>query len=116
MSVLKHILIPVDDIGAAIDFYGRQFGFSLKFRDGDRYAALDGGTVVVALTASSESITGKGAALSIQVDDVDTFVEAARLRGTTILRAVEQGPHERRAVLADPSGQPIVVSSKINHG
>lgn len=111
MTTIKHILIPVADIGAAVEFWTGHFGLSLKFRDGDRYAALDGGGITLALTAQGESLT-EGIALSVQVADADAFVRDRAAAGVAVLRPVEQGPHERRAVLADPSGRPVVVSSR----
>jgi predicted enzyme related to lactoylglutathione lyase len=116
MTTIKHILIPVEDIDAAVAFWTGQFGLTLKFRDGDRYAALDGGGITVSLTAQGESLTGGRIALSVQVEDVDAFLRDRAAAGVTVLRPVEQGPHERRAVLADPSGHPVVVSSRNKPG
>lgn len=41
--VLKSVLWPVPDLDAGIDFYCDALGLRLKFRDGDRYAAIDAG-------------------------------------------------------------------------
>ena len=111
MAVIKQILVPVSNITAALDFYSRTFGFSVKFRDGDRYAALDGGGVTLALTAQEESLA-EGVTFSVITDDVAAFIEAGRSQGLTVLSGVAEGPHEKRAVVGDTDGNPVVVYSK----
>ena len=112
MSTVKQILIPVSDIGAAVDFYTRHFGFPLKFRDGDRYAALDGGAITIALAARGEAVAGKAITFSVVTEDVVAFVGEARAQGVQVLSDLVQGPHELRAVVADDDGNPIVVYSR----
>lgn len=112
MAVLKHVLVPVDDIDAAIEFYRARFGFALKFRDADRYAALDAGGVTIGLVSGDEALTQDKVAMSICVDDVDAMVEHTQAAGGAIILGAQQGPHERRAVISDPDGHPVVVYSK----
>ena len=40
---IRTILVSVDDLDQAIDFYTNGVGLALKFRDGDHYAALEEG-------------------------------------------------------------------------
>ncbi|MFK4042426.1 VOC family protein [Nonomuraea wenchangensis] len=105
---LGNVLIPVADLDEAIAFYG----LPVKFRDGDRFAALDGGGVTVALAGPAEHVT-PGAAPSYKVDDVRESVRELAARGAGVVRGPEEGPHERRAVLRDPSGNVFVLYSPL---
>lgn len=108
---IKQVLVPVDDLDASLKFY-TSMGLGLKFRDGDRYAALDGGTITIALVSNREDVTGGRVALAISVDDIDSNVRRAVEHGASLVTPVDQGPHESRAVLGDPSGQTFVLYSK----
>ncbi|MEW9547753.1 VOC family protein [Nonomuraea sp. NPDC050783] len=105
---LGNVLIPVADLDEAIAFYG----LPVKFRDGDRFAALDGGGVTVALAGPAEHVTA-GVAPSYKVDDVRESVRELVARGAAVVREPEDGPHERRAVLRDPSGNVFVLYSPL---
>jgi len=106
---IGNVLHPVADVTAAAGFYGRAFGFATKFTDGDRYAALDGGSITLALAGPAEDVTGGRAAASIKVPDVRAVVEAVAQGGGTIVRTPEAGPHELRAVVRDPWGNAFVI-------
>lgn len=112
MSLVKQILIPVTDIDAALAFYTDAMGFALKFRDGARYAALDGGGVTVALVGPEEQVAGQTISFSLHVEDMDQVLSRARASGASLLRAPQAGPHELRAVLADPDGNPVIFYKK----
>ncbi|MER6944661.1 VOC family protein [Nonomuraea sp. NPDC005983] len=103
---LGNVLIPVADLDQAIAFYG----LPVKFRDGDRFAALDGGGVTVALAGPAEHVTA-AVAVSYKVEDVARAVGELSARGAEVVRAPEDGPHETRAVLRDPSGNVFVLYS-----
>ncbi|MFC4115953.1 VOC family protein [Nonomuraea zeae] len=105
---LANVLIPVADLDEAIAFYG----LPVKFRDGDRFAALDGGGVTVALAGPAEHVTSS-AAPSYKVDDVAAAVRELSARGGEVVREPEKGPHETRAVLRDPSGNVFVLYSPL---
>jgi predicted enzyme related to lactoylglutathione lyase len=107
-----NVLYPAQDIDAAVAFYGGALGLPVKFQDGDRYAALDGGGVTFALASSAEDVAGGRVAASLRVLDVSTAVEQAVAAGGTVLRDAEEGPHEIRAVVADPWGNPVVLYAK----
>jgi predicted enzyme related to lactoylglutathione lyase len=109
---LSKVLYPVVDLGALVAFYQDAFGLCLRFRDGDRYAEFDRAEVSLALTAGGESVAGSSAALSICVPDVDAALDAVRLAGG-VTGEVTQGPHERRALVHDPAGNPLVVYSTL---
>ncbi|WP_068921884.1 VOC family protein [Planobispora rosea] len=113
MSKLGNVLVPVDDLEAAIAFYAGTLGLPVKFRDGDRFAALDGGGATVALVASAEQVAGTATAPSYKVGDVARVVRELAGAGAEVVRDAEAGPHETRAVLRDPSGNVFVLYSPL---
>src|SRR4051794_33077047 len=94
---IGNVLYPVQDMEAAVAFY-TALGLPTKFQDGDRYAALDGGGVTVALASPAEDITGGRVAASLRVDDVATALDMALAAGAALVRGPEEGPHETRVV------------------
>lgn len=102
------IIHPVTDLDAAERFYRDGLGLEPKFRDGDRFCAFDLGGVTVALAAGEEDRAGT-TAVSFKVDDLGAAVRQLCDAGATVLRDVEEGPHEYRAVLRDPAGNALIV-------
>lgn len=107
--MLKSLLWPVADMDAAIAFYRDAFGFGLKFRDGDRYAALDAGGMTLALVAGEEDTTGGVPAPSFLVGHLETAMHTVTAAGGRVLAGPSIGPHETRATVRDPSGQVFVL-------
>ncbi|GAA0945391.1 VOC family protein [Nonomuraea longicatena] len=106
---LGNVFIPVKDLDEAIAFYG----LPVKFRDGDRFAALDaGGGATLALAGPDEHVSAVSAP-SYKVDDVAAAVRELLDRGAEVIRPPEAGPHEWRAVLRDPSGNVLVLYSAL---
>ncbi len=105
------LLYPVERLDPAIGFFRDALGLPLKFRDGDRYAALDAGGLTLGLAAGEERIVDEPA-LAFRVDDLDAALARLLEQGADILRPPEDGPHERRAVLRAPGGHPLIVSTK----
>ena len=104
-----HVIVPADDLDAQLDFYGA-LGLTTKFRDGDRYAALTDGAVTLGLADASQQPVPGRVLLSIEVDDLDAVL--AQLAGAVVGDPVV-GPHERRALVEDPGGNPVVVYEKL---
>lgn len=98
-----NVFIPVEDVGKAVAFYG----LPVKFRDGDRFALLEGG---IGLAGPAEHLTG-ATAFCLKVDDMACAVQDLLARGGAVEREPEAGPHETRAVLRDPSGNLFVLYS-----
>ena len=46
---VRMIILSTDDLDESIRFYTETLGMKLKFRDGAHYAAIDGGSVTLAL-------------------------------------------------------------------
>lgn len=103
-----HVLLPTDDLDAALRFYGDVLGLPLRFRDGDRYAALDGGGTTIALAAPEEQPAVGRTAIGLKVDDVRATAERLRAAGITLLGEVEETDHELRVGFRDPDGNVFV--------
>jgi predicted enzyme related to lactoylglutathione lyase len=103
-----NVLYPAPDVERLVAFYRDALGLPVKFQDGDRFAALDGGAVTFALAGREEDVAG-GPAVSFKVDDVEATVERLIAAGADIIRPPEAGPHEVRAVVRDPAGNPVIV-------
>lgn len=108
---LGMVLHPVDDLEKALRFWQDALGLALRFRDGERFCALDAAGVTIALAAGTERIT-EAPAVSLQVDDVDAVVAKLEAAGAQVVSPPADGPHERRAVLRDPSGNPVVLYAR----
>ncbi|MCE3552891.1 VOC family protein [Pseudonocardia sp. RS11V-5] len=104
-----NVQYPVADVAAATDFYRMAFGFSPRFVDGSRYAVLETGGVALALAGAEEDVTGGRVAASCKVPEVAVAVRAVVVAGGSVLQDIQQGPHELRAVVADPWGNAVVV-------
>ncbi len=110
---LGNVLIPVNDLDKAVTFYTEVLGLTLKFKDGDRFAALDAGGVTIALAAQAEQVAGAVTAPSYKVGDVAEAVRDLTAAGAELVSGPEAGPHEIRAVLRDPSGNVLVLYSAL---
>lgn len=106
---IGNVLCPSPEVGKLVDFYTRGMHLAVKFRDGDRYAALDGGGVTLAVTGPDEDLTGGAVAASFRVADVPAAVARLTECGGTVVHPPSRGPHEMRASLRDPAGNLFVV-------
>jgi hypothetical protein len=112
MLTRPSLLIPVAALDSAVRFFVEGLGAELKFRDGDRYCALRLHDLEIALVGGSERIVDSSA-LALRSDSLTSDLETLVQAGSTIIRPVETGPHEKRAVLDSPSGMNLVVSQKL---
>ncbi|MEU1607651.1 VOC family protein [Micromonospora matsumotoense] len=104
---IGHVIVPADDLDAQLAFY-TALGLTVRFRDGDRYAAVTDGTVTVGLADATQQPVAGRTVLSIQVDDLDACVARLVAAGATATDPVT-GPHERRALVTDPAGNPLTL-------
>ncbi|WJK38685.1 VOC family protein [Solwaraspora sp. WMMA2056] len=104
---IGHVIVPAADLAAQVDFYTR-LGLTVRFRDGDRYVALTDGTVTIGLADGSQQPVAGRTLLSVEVDDLDSCVAELAASGASVGEPVP-GPHERRSVVVDPGGVPVVV-------
>lgn len=109
----KMIILSTDNLDEAIRFYSETLGMTLKFRDGAHFAALDGGSVTIALaTAVDHPIPGK-VVVGIKTADVDAAAKAVEAGGGAIVRGPYDDAHERRAVVYDNNGNGLVFYSPL---
>jgi lactoylglutathione lyase len=105
---VRMIVLSTDDLDESIRFYSETLGMSLKFRDGAHFAALDGGSVTIALaTAVDHPIPGK-VVVGIKTADVDAAAKAVEGSGGGIVKGPYNDAHERRAVVYDNKGNGLV--------
>jgi catechol 2,3-dioxygenase-like lactoylglutathione lyase family enzyme len=109
VPTFHHLLWPVPDLDAAVEFYVTHLGMTLGFRDGDRYAGVTGGGVSLALVAGSEDVTHGVPAPAYRVVDLGTAVNTAEAAGAEVIVRSQDGPHEVRAVVRDVSGHVVVL-------
>jgi len=105
---VRMIVLSTDDLEESIAFY-TGLGFPLKFRDGNHFAALDGGgglTLALA-TALDHPIPGQ-VVVGIKTDDVDGAAAAIDESGGGIVKGPYNDAHERRAVVYDNKGNGLV--------
>lgn len=110
---VRQVLLSTDNLDESIRFYTETFGFALKFRDGTHYAALDGGSITVALaTALDHPLPGK-VVVGIRTSDVDGCAKSIEENGGAVVKAPYDDAHERRAVVYDNQGNALVLYKSI---
>jgi lactoylglutathione lyase len=110
---VRQVVLSTDDLDESIQFYSETLGFPLKFRDGGHYAALDGGSVTLALaTAVDHPLPGK-VVVGIKTVDVDAAAKAIEDSGGAIVKGPYNDAHERRAVVYDNEGNGLVFYSPL---
>jgi lactoylglutathione lyase len=110
---VRMVVLSTDDLDESIRFYTETLGMQLKLRDGSHYAALDGGSVTLALaTAVDHPIPGK-VVVGIKTADVDAAAKAIEDNGGAIVKGPYNDAHERRAVVYDNQGNGLVFYSPL---
>ncbi len=108
---VRMVILSTDDLDESIRFYSETLGMPLKFRDGAHFAALDGGSVTIALaTAVDHPIPGQ-VVVGIKTADVDAAARAVDANGGGIVKGPYDDAHERRAVVYDSMGNGLVFYS-----
>jgi len=113
LGAFRQVIIPVGDVGAAVAFYSALLGLSVKFQDADRWAALDAGTLTVALAGLPEQPAEGAIALGIKVSDVNVALRDICAAGGTVLSEPRDGSHERRGACRDCHGTPLALYSPL---
>ncbi len=105
---VRMVVLSTDDLEESIRFYTETLGMALKFRDGAHFAAIDGGSVTIALaTAVDHPLPGQ-VAVGIKTADVDAAAQAVDENGGGIVKQPYNDAHERRAVVYDNKGNGLV--------
>jgi predicted enzyme related to lactoylglutathione lyase len=105
---IRQLVLSTENLDESIDFY-QGLGFTLKFRDGAHYAALDGGSVTIALATSVDHPLPGKVVVGVKTDDVDASAAAIEDAGGAIVKAPYDDAHERRAVVYDNQGNGLVL-------
>ncbi len=105
---VRMVILSTDDLDESISFYTETLGFPLKFRDGGHFAALDGGSVTLALATSVDHPLPGKVVIGVRTDDVDAAVKAVEESGGAVVKAAYDDAHERRAVVYDNKGNGLV--------
>ncbi|PXW30923.1 UNVERIFIED_CONTAM: putative enzyme related to lactoylglutathione lyase [Williamsia faeni] len=110
---VRMIVLSTDNLEESIKFYSETLGMALKFRDGAHFAALDGGSITLALaTAVDHPIHGQ-VVVGIKTADVDAAARAVEASGGGIVKGPYDDAHERRAVVYDNKGNGLVFYSPL---
>jgi lactoylglutathione lyase len=110
---VRMVVLSTDDLDESIAFYSETLGMPLKFRDGAHFAALDGGSITLALaTAVDHPLPGK-VVVGIKTADVDAAAKAIEANGGAIVKGPYNDAHERRAVVYDHKGNGLVFYSPL---
>jgi uncharacterized glyoxalase superfamily protein PhnB len=110
-TVIPELAYP--DIGAAIDWLGAAFGFTLRLRIGAHRAQLnvgDGAVVLTEWSADDESVSS----VMVRVDDIDAHHERSLQHGARIVRPPADHPYgERQYNAVDLAGHRWTFSQSI---
>jgi len=82
---INHVAFEVDDVDAALAWYGRFFDFELRGRAGARMAFIDLGDQFIALSAGRAQDADEGRHVGFVVDDKEA-TRAALLEGGVAVR------------------------------
>ena len=110
----------VDDVGASIDFYTQQLGFTLEMRPAPPFAEISRGDMHLYLT-QPQAGPGGGAAMPsgerqtpggwnrihLIVEDLDADVARLKAAGCRFRNEVIQGVGGKQILVEDPSGNLI---------
>jgi lactoylglutathione lyase len=110
---VRMVVLSTDDLDESIRFYTETLGMSLKFRDGAHYAALDGGSVTLALATAVDHPLPGHVVVGIKTADVDAAAEAIEANGGGIIKGPYNDAHERRVVVYDHKGNALVFYSPL---
>jgi len=110
---VRMILLSTDDLDESIRFYTEALGMALKFRDGSHFAAIDGGSVTIALATSIDHPMPGKVVVGVKTADVDAAAKAVEENGGAIVKAAYDDAHERRAVVYDSQGNGLVFYSPL---
>ncbi|AGP31756.1 VOC family protein [Corynebacterium terpenotabidum] len=101
---VKFIFLSTNNIDESVKFYTETLGFPLKFRDGDHFAAIDGGNITIALCTEIDHPIPGQVVVGIKSDDPDRDAALVDANGGGIHTDAYDDAHERRAVVFDGEG------------
>jgi lactoylglutathione lyase len=110
---VRMVVLSTDDLDGSIQFYTETLGMPLKFRDGAHYAALDGGSITLALATAVDHPMPGTVVVGIKTADVDAAAAAIEANGGALVKGPYDDAHERRAVVYDHKGNGLVFYSPL---
>lgn len=110
---VRMITLSTDDLDESIRFDSETLGMSLKFRDGAHFAALDGGSVTIALATAVDHPMPGQVVIGVKTADGDAAARAVDASGGGIVKGPYDDAHERRAVAYDNKGNGLVFYSPL---
>ena len=113
---VRMVILSTDDLEESIQFYSETLGMKLKFRDGSHFAALDGGSVTLALATAVDHPMPGHVVVGIRTTDVDAAAHAIEANGGAVVKGPYDDAHERRAVVYDHKGNVLVFYSPLPGG
>lgn len=99
-------VLPVDDLGAAVDFWKALLGVDATFVDGDRWAQFDHAGTRLSLAGKDRAADSPG--VMVKVSGLEAVRDALRASGTAVSE-ITTGAHERRSVATAPGGSAVVL-------
>lgn len=110
---VRMVVLSTDNLDESIQFYTETLGMTLKFRDGGHYAALDGGSITLALATAVDHPMPGQVVVGIKTAEVDAAAQAVEASGGAIVKGPYNDAHERRAVVYDNKGNGLVFYSPL---
>jgi catechol 2,3-dioxygenase-like lactoylglutathione lyase family enzyme len=115
---MVHVRYLVKDVGAAVEFYTKHFGFRVLSQTLPAFADVARGNLRLLLSGPASSAgrrlpdgrvpePGGWNRIHFVVDDVAAEVERLRASGVAFRSEIISGPGGQQIVLDDPSGNPI---------
>ncbi|HEY0472720.1 MAG TPA: VOC family protein [Kribbella sp.] len=115
---LVHVRYMVDDVDAAIDFYTKHLGFTLRMNAAPAFADVVRGNLRLLLSGPTSSAgrpmpdgtkptPGGWNRIHLLVSDIAAEVARLRAAGLTFRNDIVTGPGGRQILLVDPSGNVV---------
>jgi catechol 2,3-dioxygenase-like lactoylglutathione lyase family enzyme len=110
----------VDDVDAAVEFYTKHFGFTLRSSAAPAFADVVRGHLRLLLSGPSSSAgrpmpdgqrPGPGGwnRIELVVEDIAAEVERLRAEGVTFRNEIVTGPGGKQVLVEDPSGNAVEI-------
>ena len=111
---IAFFVYPVSDIRVARHFYEDILGLKLGHEFGGEWVEYDVGDTTFAITAADADhpVPVRGAAVALEVADLDAAVARLHQRGVAFRQEVSETPVCRFAIILDPDGSPLIIHQR----